>query len=67
MVIHERVAETLQLPFLNSPSASANPFHMLNFNSSHNVIGEFSCSYVLAMCHAVWQHASIGQLSILPV
>ncbi|ELT94621.1 hypothetical protein CAPTEDRAFT_178592 [Capitella teleta] len=64
IVIHERVAETLQLPHLGI--MSSDPFHMLNFNHSHSVIAEFSCSYVLAMCHSVWQHASIGQLSILP-
>lgn len=63
-MIHERVAETLQLPHLGI--MSSDPFHMLNFNHSHSVIAEFSCSYVLAMCHSVWQHASIGQLSILP-
>ena len=67
MVINERVAEALQTPYLSSAQhLGANPFQTLNFNGSHQVVGELQCSYVLALCHAVWQHASIGQLSILP-
>ena len=67
MVINERVAETLQTSYLAaSDHLGSNPFQMLNFTGSHQVLGELRCGYVLALCHAVWQHASIGQLSILP-
>lgn len=66
MVLNERVIDTIQLPCLKSPSKDGNPFLMLNFTTTHQVVGEVQPSYVLSLCHAVWQHASIGQLSIIP-
>ena len=65
-MLNDRVTEVLQSAALCQPAGDSNPFHMFNFTTTHQVIGELPCSYVLAMCHALWQHASIGQISILP-
>ena len=66
MVLDDRIIETMTSPALAGPSADCKPFLMFNFTAAHQVVGEQHCSYVLALCHAVWQHASIGQLSNVP-
>ena len=65
-VIHEKTVEVLSLPSLAAPPPNSKPFQMLNFGSAHSVLGDTPAAYLLAQCHAVWQHASIGQLSHLP-
>ncbi|XP_013404828.1 mediator of RNA polymerase II transcription subunit 23 [Lingula anatina] len=62
MVINEKILFAVQTPIL----ANFKPFEIFNFSTSHAVFGEVQCSYVLALCHALWHHASIGQISILP-
>ena len=62
-VINERLVNVLST--LKSPPH----LHMcreFNFNLSHSMIAEQQVSHVIAMCHAIWQHASIGQLTTLP-
>ena len=66
MVLHDEIIEVISSRQLSEPSSNAYRFQMFNFATSHKVVGEQHCSYVLALCHAVWQHASIGQLSVLP-
>ena len=66
MVLHDEIIEVISSRQLSEPSSNAYRFQMFNFTTSHQVVGEQHCSYVLALCHAVWQHASIGQLSVLP-
>ena len=69
--INQRIVDVIK-QLANHPTAgnpcggSANPFNLFNFGQNHQVVGEQHCSYVLSLCHAVWQHASIGQLSVLP-
>ena len=65
-VLHDEIIEVISSRQLSEPSSNAYRFQMFNFTTSHQVVGEQHCSYVLALCHAVWQHASIGQLSVLP-
>jgi len=64
-VLYDRVIEVMHDPLLATPTTSLDPFQLFDFSSCHQVIGEVRCSYVLALCHAVWVHASIGQLSTL--
>jgi len=52
-------------PLLAAPTTGLDPFQLFDFSSCHQVIGEVRFSYVLALCHAVWVHASIGQLSTI--
>ena len=63
--LQNRILEAIQDPQLSEPSADCNPFQMFNFSASHAVLGEVWSSYVLALCHAVWEHASIGHLSVI--
>lgn len=65
-VLNERIVEVLSGPMLTTPGL-IDPFQAFNFTCNHQVVGEMYYSYVLALCHAVWQHASIGQLSMLPL
>ena len=67
MVVNDRVVDTIRSPNIAAAGANFNPFKVFNFASSYSVFGEVQCGYVLALCHAVWQHASIGQLSIIPL
>lgn len=64
-VLYDRVIDAMQSPLLAAPSTSLDPFQLFDFSTCHQVIGEVRCSYVLALCHAVWVHASIGQLSTI--
>ena len=41
-------------------------FEMFDFETSHEMFAETPPAYFLALSHAVWQHASIGQLSHIP-
>lgn len=66
MVLHDEIVEVVNSRHLSEQSPSCHPFRVFNFTCSQQVVGEQHASYVLALCHAVWQHASIGQLSILP-
>lgn len=66
MVLHDEIVEVISSRQLTDPAPNSSKFQMFNFTASHQVVGEQHCSYVLALCHAVWQHASIGQLSVLP-
>ncbi|XP_041358001.1 mediator of RNA polymerase II transcription subunit 23-like [Gigantopelta aegis] len=66
-VLHENIVSTISMPQLVVPSGSTNPFQMFNFFTSHMVFAEQHCSYLLGLCHTVWHHAGIGQLSLLPV
>lgn len=63
IVLNECIMEAIVDPHLSNAGKWSNPFQMFNFNASHQVLGEVTYSYVLALCHAVWEHASIGQLS----
>lgn len=51
---------------IRSIQPSVQPFQLFNFSGSQSVFAEQHCSYVLALTHAIWHHAGIGQLSQLP-
>jgi endo-1,4-beta-D-glucanase Y len=41
-------------------------FEAFDFEQAHAMYAETQVAYFLALSHAVWQHASIGQLSHIP-
>lgn len=57
---------------ISSPSLTSEtewvgyPFRLFDFTACHQSYSEMSCSYTLALAHAVWHHSSIGQLSLIP-
>ncbi|GIY39674.1 mediator of RNA polymerase II transcription subunit 23 [Caerostris darwini] len=64
-ILNDRILEVLQSPLLANPPPQVNPFMMFNFADSYNSMTEFPCSYLVALTHAVWYHASIGQICTL--
>ncbi|KAK6167600.1 hypothetical protein SNE40_021588 [Patella caerulea] len=68
-VLSDQIVKTLQSQELVNlgNSSSSNLFEKLNFKKSHAAYAERDCSSLLCLCHAIWHHAGIGQLSLLPV
>ncbi|XP_012943009.1 mediator of RNA polymerase II transcription subunit 23 [Aplysia californica] len=65
-VLNSRILEAIMSPMLVNPAAHHSPFKILNVSLSHLQNAEHQCSTVLELCHGVWHHAGIGQLSHLP-
>jgi len=55
----------MKSPLLANPSSDMDPFLMFDFAGSYNSMTELPCSYLVALTHAVWYHASIGQICTL--
>nr|XP_037271337.1 mediator of RNA polymerase II transcription subunit 23-like [Rhipicephalus microplus] len=66
-VLNDRILASLQGPHLATSSGSKQSiFQLLSFTSNHNSITEVQCCYLMALVHAVWYHASVGQISQIP-
>ena len=62
--LNNRIVETLcSLPL--TVQGGCQPFQVFNFTTSQTVFAEQHMTYLLALSHAVWHHAGIGQLSQL--
>ncbi|PVD23184.1 hypothetical protein C0Q70_16447 [Pomacea canaliculata] len=66
VMLNERIMAAMQNPCLTAPPPGLNPFQLFGFNTCHSMLAETDISHVLGLCHAVWHHAGIGQLSHLP-
>ncbi|GFY44212.1 mediator of RNA polymerase II transcription subunit 23 [Trichonephila inaurata madagascariensis] len=64
-VLNDRILDVMQSPLLSNPLPEMDPFLMFDFAGSYNSMTELPCSYVVALTHAVWYHASIGQICTL--
>ncbi|KAK3781044.1 hypothetical protein RRG08_046348 [Elysia crispata] len=65
-VLNERILQAISCHMLETPDPHHNPFKILNVSLSHLQMAQHECSTILELCHAVWHHAGIGQLSHLP-
>ncbi|CAN8025150.1 unnamed protein product [Ixodes persulcatus] len=65
-VLSDRILSALQGPNLQNGSGGQSIFQLLSFSSNHSSITEVQCCYLMALVHAVWYHASIGQISQIP-
>ncbi|KAL1420487.1 hypothetical protein MTO96_024305 [Rhipicephalus appendiculatus] len=66
-VLNDRILAALQGPHLATSSGSKQSiFQLLSFSSNHSSITEVQCCYLMALVHAVWYHASVGQISQIP-
>ncbi|CAG5128947.1 unnamed protein product, partial [Candidula unifasciata] len=65
-VLNDWILKAITSPMLEAPAPHHNPFKALNVSLSHLQHAEHQCSTVLELCHGVWHHAGIGQLSHLP-
>ncbi|XP_055120213.1 mediator of RNA polymerase II transcription subunit 23 isoform X7 [Symphalangus syndactylus] len=67
IVLHDRIVSIISSPSLTSETEWVGyPFRLFDFTACHQSYSEMSCSYTLALAHAVWHHSSIGQLSLIP-
>ncbi|KAL3868089.1 hypothetical protein ACJMK2_040926 [Sinanodonta woodiana] len=63
IVLNDRILDMLCSPLF---TAGKTEFHFINFKTCQSVFGEQQANYLLALIHAIWHHAGIGQLSMLP-
>lgn len=64
--LNNKIVETIcSLPL--TVQGGCQPFQVFNFTTSQTVFAEQHMTYLLALSHAVWHHAGIGQLSQLSV
>nr|XP_020042455.1 mediator of RNA polymerase II transcription subunit 23 isoform X3 [Castor canadensis] len=67
IVLHDRIVSVISSNSLTSETEWVGyPFRLFDFTACHQSYSEMSCSYTLALAHAVWHHSSIGQLSLIP-
>ncbi|XP_074000495.1 mediator of RNA polymerase II transcription subunit 23 isoform X7 [Numenius arquata] len=67
IVLHDHIVSVINSPSLTSETEWVGyPFQLFDFTACHQSYSEMSCSYTLALAHAVWHHSSIGQLSLIP-
>ncbi|KAL8625637.1 hypothetical protein ACOMHN_043912 [Nucella lapillus] len=66
VVLNERIVSTITSAVLAAPSPDMNPFRMFGFSTCHSMLALTDTSQLLGLCHGVWHHAGIGQLSHLP-
>ena len=80
-VVYDKICDTLQNDLTNkekydhqiSPMLGEDsgkppqfPYSFLDFTSNVATHSETHADYVLAVAHALWHHASIGQLTVVP-
>ena len=63
-VLNDKIIEMMKSPVLMNLGKSF--YQTFDFIACQNMHVESSCSYMVALTHAVWHHAGIGQLSMLP-
>ncbi|XP_044532921.1 mediator of RNA polymerase II transcription subunit 23 isoform X6 [Gracilinanus agilis] len=67
IVLHDRIVSVINSPsFISETEWVGYPFQLFDFTACHQSYSVMSCSYTLALAHAVWHHSSIGQLSLIP-
>ncbi|KAI1287629.1 Mediator of RNA polymerase II transcription subunit 23 [Halotydeus destructor] len=65
-VLMDKIVETLQSPILAKAGQIKEPFELMDFCSNIGSSNEVQLGYVIGLSHAVWHHASVGQISLLP-
>lgn len=67
-VLLDRILESMQGPLLTgfNDTEVGELFQIMNFDGCHNNLTEVQLSYLIGLTHAVWHHASVGQVSLLP-
>lgn len=66
LVLHDRLVEAMNSPALQNWKYKRSPFDMFNFTEVNNAWLENKYVYMLALAHAMWHHAGVGQLSAMP-
>lgn len=66
LVLHDRLLEVIGSPQLAGWPYRNSPFDMFSFQLTHNCLLENKFSYTLALAHAMWHHAGVGQITTVP-
>ncbi|KAK7100374.1 mediator of RNA polymerase II transcription subunit 23-like isoform X2 [Littorina saxatilis] len=66
VVLNDRIMSAINSPALTSPVPDVDPFRMFGYGTCHSTLALTDTSQLLGLCHAIWHHAGIGQLSHLP-
>jgi mediator of RNA polymerase II transcription subunit 23 len=64
-VLLDKVLDVMKNSELATPGAVADPFALMDFKGTHNCMNEVQIGYMIGLTHAVWHHASVGQVSLL--
>jgi mediator of RNA polymerase II transcription subunit 23 len=64
-VLLDRILEIMQSPSLSEAGVLSDPFKVMDFKGSHSSMSDVQIGYMIALTHAVWHHASVGQVSLL--
>lgn len=65
-VVDDRLLEVLSCREMTSWPYHNSAFQLFNFSVTHDSLLENKFSYTLAIAHAMWHHAGVGQISTLP-
>ena len=65
-VLNDRILQMMHSPLLNGSQKTQDIFRLLDFTNQHSSLSEQQIGYLIALAHSLFQHASIGQLSVLP-
>ena len=64
-VLLDRILEVMESPSLAETGSLPDPFKVMDFKGSHSRMNEVQIGYMIGLTHAVWHHASVGQVSLL--
>ena len=65
-VLLDRIMDMITNSSLAVKGAIENPFDVMDFKGSHASMADVQIGYMIALTHAVWHHASVGQVNLLP-
>lgn len=65
-VLLDRIIDMMTNSPLAVKGAVENPFDVMDFEGSHSTMADVQIGYMIALTHAVWHHASVGQVNLLP-
>lgn len=65
-VLLDRIIDMMTNSPLAEKGALENAFDVMDFKGSHSSMSDVQIGYMIALTHAVWHHASVGQVNLLP-
>ncbi|XP_074597338.1 mediator complex subunit 23 [Brevipalpus obovatus] len=64
-VLNDHIIAMMQNPLLTT-NPHPDPFQLMDFTGSHKCMTELQPAYLIALSHAFFHHASIGQMNPIP-
>lgn len=66
IVINDRLEEVISSQYMQNWTHLASPFQLFDIEETSNSLLENTFSHTLALVHAIWHHAGLGQLAGVP-